>query len=75
MFIQKQSIQDLILKPCVRSSKSERWIQEAGAAQGLEIGKDAAREYVYGMTYETWRAHQQTEATEAQKAAFKPAHD
>ena len=52
-----------------------RWIQEAGAAQGLEIGKDDAREYVYGMTYETWRAHHQTEATEAQKAAFKPAHD
>ncbi len=52
-----------------------RWVQEAGAAKGLEIGKDDAREYVYGMSYEIWRANHQTEATEAQKAAFKPAHD
>ena len=52
-----------------------RWVQEAGATQGLEIGKDDAREYVYGMPYETWRKHHQSEATKAQKAAFKSAHD
>ena len=52
-----------------------RWIQEAGASHGLEIGKDDARQYVYGMAYETWRAHHQTNATEAQKAAFKATHD
>ena len=52
-----------------------RWIQEAGAAHGYEIGKNEAREYVYGMAYDTWRTRHQTEATEAQKAAFRPAHD
>ena len=52
-----------------------RWVQEAAASNGLEIGKDEAREYVYGMAYETWRAHHQTDATQAQKIAFKAAHD
>ena len=52
-----------------------RWVQEAGSAHGLHIGKDDAREYVYGMAYETWRTNHQTEATETQKAAFKPDHD
>lgn len=48
-----------------------RWVQEAGASQGLSITKDDAREYVYGMPYEDWRKQFQTEATEAQKEAFK----
>ena len=51
-----------------------RWVQEAGASRGLEIAKDDAREYVYGMPYENWREQFQTEATEAQKAAFKDSH-
>ena len=50
-----------------------RWIQEAGAAHGYEIGKNEAREYVYGMAYDTWRTRHQTEATQAQKIAFKAA--
>ena len=52
-----------------------RWVQEAGAAHNLDIAKDEARAYVYGMPYEQWRDSYQTEATEQQKAAFKPAHD
>ena len=51
-----------------------RWVQEAGASRGLEIAKDDAREYVYGMPYEHWREQFQTEATEAQKGAFKDSH-
>ena len=52
-----------------------RWVQEAGASQGLEIDKDDAREYVYGMPYENWREQFQDEATEAQKEAFKDSHN
>ena len=52
-----------------------RWIQEAGATHGLEISKNDAREYFYGIAYETWRTQHQTEASEVQKAAFKAAHD
>jgi hypothetical protein len=51
-----------------------RWYQEAAAEQGVEIGKDQAREIVYGMPYDEWRAAHQTEANEAQKAAFQQSH-
>ena len=51
-----------------------RWYQEAAAEQGVEIGKDQARETVYGMPYDEWRDKYQTEATEAQKEAFKHSH-
>ena len=46
------------------------WMQEAAAGKGLAITKDAAREAVYGMPYEEWRAKHQKEATAQQKAAF-----
>ena len=48
-----------------------RWYAEAAADQGIEIGKDEAREIVYGMPYDEWRAKHQTEANAAQKAAFE----
>lgn len=49
------------------------WYQEAAAAQGSDIGKDAARELVYGMPYKDWQAKYQREATAEQKAAFENA--
>ena len=48
-----------------------RWYQEAAEARGIAMDKDAAREIVYGMPYEDWRARHQTEASAAQKAAFE----
>ncbi len=54
-----------------------RWYQEAAAEQGVELGKDAAREIVYGMPYDEWRAKHQTEASPQKLAAFevnKPDH-
>lgn len=47
-----------------------RWYDEAAAEKGIEIGKDKAREIVYGMPFDEWRAKHQTEATPDQKAAF-----
>ena len=52
-----------------------RWVQEAGQAHNLEISKDEARAYVYGMAYDEWRDKYQAEATDAQKAAFSATHD
>ena len=49
-------------------------VQEAGTSNGLEITKDDAREYIYGMPYEDWREQFQTEATETQTGAFKNSH-
>lgn len=38
------------------------WYQEAAAAKGLPLSKDEAREAVYGMAYDEWKARYQTEA-------------
>lgn len=51
-----------------------RWYQEAAAEHGIEMSKDEAREIYYGMPYNEWRDTYQTEATEAQKEAFKTSH-
>ena len=50
------------------------WYQEAAAARGLEVSRDAAREMVYGMPYEEWKAKFQREASGEQKQAFKQSH-
>lgn len=47
-----------------------RWYQEAAQDKGMDLDKEGAREIVYGMPYSEWREKYQTEATEAQKAAF-----
>lgn len=51
-----------------------RWYQEAAAARGTELTKDEAREIFYGMPFEDWKRRHQTDATEAQKAAFEQSH-
>ena len=50
-----------------------RWYDEAAAERGITIGKDAAREIVYGMPYGAWVAKTQTPADAAKKAAFEVA--
>ena len=37
------------------------WYQAAAAAKGVALSKEEAREIVYGMPYETWKALYQTE--------------
>ena len=50
------------------------WYREAAEDAGVTIGKDEAREIVYGMPYEEWRALHQREASEEEKAAFARSH-
>jgi predicted N-formylglutamate amidohydrolase len=38
------------------------WYQEAAAAKGVPLSKEEAREIVYGMAYDEWKAKFQTEA-------------
>lgn len=47
-----------------------KWYAEAAAQKGIELDKEAARETIYGMPYETWKARYQTEASAEQKARF-----
>jgi len=49
------------------------WYREAAAEKGIDIPKDEAREHIYGMPYNEWKARQ-PEATPEQLArmeAFK----
>ena len=39
-----------------------KWYRAAGEERGLEMSYEAAREIVYGMPYEAWKARYQTEA-------------
>lgn len=48
-----------------------RWYGEAAEAKGIALGKDEAREIVYGMPYAEWREKYQTEASAEQKAAYE----
>ena len=38
------------------------WYQDAAAANGISLSKDEAREIVYGMAYDDWKAKFQTDA-------------
>ena len=49
------------------------WYQEAAAEKGVDLSKDAAREIVYGMPYDEWKAKHQTEASPEQMAAMQAA--
>ena len=46
------------------------WIKDAADARGLAVGKEDAREHVYGMPYDDWKKSFQTEATPQQQAGF-----
>jgi hypothetical protein len=47
-----------------------RWYQEAAAERGVALGREEAREIVYGMPYAEWTARHQTEASPEAKAKF-----
>jgi uncharacterized protein len=47
-----------------------RWYREAAEERSIPLSDPAAREIVYGMPYDEWKAKYSKEATPAQKAAF-----
>ena len=49
------------------------WYREAAAERGIALDKEEARQQVYGMPTEAWKAEYQKEATPEQKAAFAAA--
>ncbi len=50
------------------------WYQEAAAERSVSVTKEAARERVYGMPYDQWRALHQKDASPDQQAAFVRSH-
>ncbi len=51
-----------------------KWYKAAAEEKGLAIAYDTAREIVYGMPYQEWKAKYQAEATPEQKVAYEKAH-
>jgi hypothetical protein len=47
------------------------WYAEAAAEEGVALSRDEARERIYGMPYDEWKARYQTEATPEQLAALQ----
>jgi hypothetical protein len=50
------------------------WMKEEADSKGVAISKDASREAVYGMPYETWKAKFQGTASPEQIEAMKKPH-
>ena len=48
-----------------------KWYMAAAQEQGETVDYDAARERVYGMAHEEWKAKYQRDATPEQLAAFE----
>ncbi len=48
-----------------------KWYAAEAEKQGLDLNMDDARERVYGMTYDEWKANHQPPATPEQLAAFE----
>jgi hypothetical protein len=54
-----------------------KWYRAAAAERGVELSDPAARELIYGMPFDQWKARYQSEASAEQKARFeatKPLH-
>jgi uncharacterized protein len=51
-----------------------KWYLAAAEEKGIDLDYAAAREIVYGMPYEDWKAKHQSEATAEQKADFAVSH-
>jgi len=51
-----------------------RWYREEAGKKGIELADPKAREIVYGMPYDEWKAKFQKDASADQKKAFDQAH-
>jgi uncharacterized protein len=46
------------------------WMQDAAKAEGIDLSKEAAREHVYGMPFDQWKALHQRDASPEQQQKF-----
>lgn len=67
-----QNIDLMILAGFCRNCLS-KWYKAAADELNIEIDMEQAREKVYGMTYDEWKANHQQEATPEQLAAMEAA--
>jgi hypothetical protein len=65
-----QNIDLMILAGFCRNCLS-RWYRNAAIECGVDMDNEAAREAIYGMSYDEWKEKYQKPATDEQLAAFK----
>ncbi|GGX78686.1 deoxycytidine triphosphate deaminase [Litchfieldella qijiaojingensis] len=65
-----QNIDLMILADFCRNCLS-KWLVAAAEERGAELDYEAAREYVYGMSYAEWKEKYQAPATPEQLAALE----
>ena len=67
-----QNIDLMILAGFCRNCLAD-WYREAAVERGIDMGRDEAREAVYGRPFDEWKREHQREATPEQLAAFEAA--
>ena len=65
-----QNIDLMILAGFCRNCLS-KWYKSAAKDHGITLDLEAARERIYGMTYDEWKNNHQLEATAEQLAALE----
>jgi hypothetical protein len=48
-----------------------KWYRAAAEDRGIDMDLDEAREIVYGMSYDDWKAKYQTESTAEQREVYE----
>jgi len=69
-----QNIDLMVMAGFCRNCMS-KWLMSGAAEAGVEMDYDQARELVYGMSYEQWKAEYQPKATPEQIAAYNAISD
>ena len=64
-----QNIDLMILAGFCRNCLAD-WYREEAHARGIDMGRDEAREAVYGEPFDQWKSKHQRQATPGQLAAF-----
>jgi uncharacterized protein len=67
-----QNIDLMILAGFCRNCLS-KWYVQAAREHGIEVDLESARQRIYGMPYDEWKAKHQPEATPEQLARFDAA--
>jgi hypothetical protein len=62
---------DLMIEAGFCRNCMSRWLANAAKTASLALEQPEAREWVYGMPYDDWKARHQGEATPEQMARFK----
>lgn len=52
-----------------------KWYRAAAEERGVALDYDQAREIIYGMPYDEWKAQFQTEASAEKMDAYKKVHN